>query len=57
MMNDARISRDPILQEKATILQQQMMPEQLKVQMGAHETNDVYYDYYYRSILLVDYNG
>ena len=35
MMNDARISRDPILQEKATILQQQMMPEQLKVQMGA----------------------
>ena len=35
MMNDARISRDPILQEKATLLQQQMMPEQLKVQMGA----------------------
>ena len=35
MMNDARLSRDPILQEKATILQQQMMPEQLKVQMGA----------------------
>lgn len=35
MMNDARISRDPILQEKATTLQQQMMPEQLKVQMGA----------------------
>ena len=35
MMNDARISRDPILQEKATVLQQQMMPEQLKVQMGA----------------------
>ncbi len=35
MMNDARISRDPILQEKATIMQQQMMPEQLKVQMGA----------------------
>ena len=34
-MNDARISRDPILQEKATIMQQQMMPEQLKVQMGA----------------------
>ena len=35
MMNDARISRDPTLQEKATVLQQQMMPEQLKVQMGA----------------------
>jgi hypothetical protein len=35
MMNDARVSRDPILQEKATTLQQQMMPEQLKVQMGA----------------------
>ena len=35
MMNDARLSRDPILQEKATTLQQQMMPEQLKVQMGA----------------------
>jgi len=35
MMNDARLSRDPILQEKATVLQQQMMPEQLKVQMGA----------------------
>lgn len=34
-MNDARISRDPILQEKATLLQQQMMPEQLSVQMGA----------------------
>ena len=35
MMNDARLSRDPILQEKATVLQQQMMPEQLKIQMGA----------------------
>ncbi len=35
MLNDARMSRDPILQEKATTLQQQMMPEQLKVQMGA----------------------
>jgi uncharacterized membrane protein (DUF106 family) len=35
MLNDARISRDSILQEKATTLQQQMMPEQLKVQMGA----------------------
>ena len=35
MMNDARMSRDPILQEKATVLQQQMMPEQLKIQMGA----------------------
>jgi uncharacterized membrane protein (DUF106 family) len=35
MMNDARISRDPILQEKSTILQQQMMPEQMKIQMGA----------------------
>ena len=35
MLNDARISRDTILQEKATTLQQQMMPEQLKVQMGA----------------------
>tara|TARA_B110001452_G_scaffold123495_1_gene102391 strand:+ start:3036 stop:3974 length:939 start_codon:yes stop_codon:yes gene_type:complete len=35
MMNDARMSRDPILQEKASTLQQQMMPEQLKVQMGA----------------------
>jgi len=35
MMNDARMSRDPILQEKATLLQQQMMPEQLKIQMGA----------------------
>ena len=34
-MNDARMSRDPILQEKATLLQQQMMPEQLKIQMGA----------------------
>ena len=29
------MSRDPILQEKASTLQQQMMPEQLKVQMGA----------------------
>ena len=35
MLNDARMSRDTILQEKATTLQQQMMPEQLKVQMGA----------------------
>ncbi len=35
MMNDARMSRDPILQEKATVMQQQMMPEQLKIQMGA----------------------
>ena len=35
MMNDARMSRDPILQEKSTILQQQMMPEQMKIQMGA----------------------
>jgi uncharacterized membrane protein (DUF106 family) len=35
IMNEARISRDPILQEKAMTLQQQMMPEQLNVQMGA----------------------
>ena len=35
MMNEARLSRDPILQEKAMTLQQQMMPEQLEVQMGA----------------------
>ena len=35
IMNEARISRDPILQEKASTLQQQMMPEQLGVQMGA----------------------
>ena len=35
MMNEARMSRDPILQEKAMTLQQQMMPEQLEVQMGA----------------------
>lgn len=35
VMNEARMSRDPILQEKAMTLQQQMMPEQLKVQMGA----------------------
>ena len=34
-MNEARMSRDPILQEKAMTLQQQMMPEQLEVQMGA----------------------
>ncbi len=35
IMNEARLSRDPILQEKAMTLQQQMMPEQLEVQMGA----------------------
>ena len=35
VMNEARLSRDPILQEKAMTLQQQMMPEQLEVQMGA----------------------
>jgi len=35
IMNEARFSRDPILQEKAMTLQQQMMPEQLDVQMGA----------------------
>ncbi len=35
IMNEARMSRDPILQEKAMTLQQQMMPEQLDVQMGA----------------------
>lgn len=35
IMNEARMSRDPILQEKAMTLQQQMMPEQFDVQMGA----------------------
>ena len=35
VMNEARLSRDPILQEKAMTLQQQMMPEQMDVQMGA----------------------
>jgi len=35
MMNEARLSRDPILQEKAMTLQQQLMPEQLEIQMGA----------------------
>ena len=35
MMNDGRMSRDPILTEKANTLREQMMPEQLKVQMGA----------------------
>jgi len=35
MMNEARIGRDPILMEKAQTLQQHMMPEQMKVQMGA----------------------
>jgi ribosomal protein L37AE/L43A len=35
MMNDGRMSRDPILMEKANTLREQMMPEQLKVQMGA----------------------
>ena len=35
MMQEARLSRDPILQEKAMTLQQNMMPEQLEVQMGA----------------------
>ena len=49
MMNDARLSRDPILQEKATVLQQQMMPEQLKIQNGCYETNDVHHDYHYSS--------
>ena len=35
MMNEARVGRDPILQEKAQTLQQHMMPEQMSVQMGA----------------------
>ncbi len=35
MMNEARIGRDPILMEKAQTLQQHMMPDQMKVQMGA----------------------
>ena len=35
MMNDGRMSRDPILMEKANTLREQMMPEQLKVQMSA----------------------
>ena len=35
MMNEARVGRDPILLEKAQTLQQHMMPEQMKVQMGA----------------------
>ena len=34
-MNEARMSRDSTLQDKAMTLQQQMMPEQLSVQMGA----------------------
>ena len=35
MMNEARLSRDTTLQEKGMTLQQQMMPEQLEIQMGA----------------------
>ena len=35
IMNEARMSRDSTLQDKAMTLQQQMMPEQLGVQMGA----------------------
>jgi len=35
IMNEARLSRDSALQDKAMTLQQQMMPEQLEVQMGA----------------------
>ena len=35
MMNEARVGRDPILMEKAQTLQQHMMPEQMKVQLGA----------------------
>ncbi len=35
MMNEARVGRDPILMEKAQTLQQHMMPEQMKIQMGA----------------------
>lgn len=35
IMNEARLSRDSALQDKAMTLQQQMMPEQLQVQMGA----------------------
>ncbi len=35
MLNEARTGRDPILMEKAQTLQQHMMPEQMKVQMGA----------------------
>ena len=35
VMNEASSLRDPILQEKAMTLQQQMMPEQMDVQMGA----------------------
>ena len=35
MANDGRMSRDPILTEKANTLREQMMPEQLKVQMSA----------------------
>ena len=35
IMNEARMSRDSTLQDKAMTLQQQMMPEQLSVQMGA----------------------
>lgn len=35
MMNEGRVGRDPILIDKAQTMQQHMMPEQLKVQMGA----------------------
>ena len=51
MMNDARMSRDPILQEKATTLQQQMMPEQLKVQM-CYEADDVHHGVHYRHLCM-----
>jgi uncharacterized membrane protein (DUF106 family) len=35
MLNEARVGRDPILMEKAQLMQQHMMPEQMKIQMGA----------------------
>ena len=35
MLNEARVGRDPILMEKAQVMQQHMMPEQMKIQMGA----------------------
>ena len=49
MMNDARLSRDPILQEKSDRFAATNDARIIENSNGCYETNDVHHDYHYSS--------
>ena len=56
MMNDARLSRDPI-PRKSNYPPTADDARAVESADGCNETNDVYHGYYYRGIFLVNYDG